>query len=163
MVRHEAQAMGSDAGGYRLAPNQAARREASGAVTASARKLRTILCSRLTHGAKVRPWTCTRSSRVTLGSSPTTSTQMVSAVPRSGSIAVSRTTQTGVPSGVWACASRFFGSFFGLAVPATRNLTSLVSSFRRMVLVPSCANWLEPVGVYPKYYWLKPLDVNPSG
>jgi hypothetical protein len=53
-------------------------------------------------------------------------------------IRVVRTTQTGAPSGVRACDSRFFGSFFGLAVPATRNLTSLVSSFRRMTLSPSC-------------------------
>src|SRR5262245_28969038 len=102
----------------------------------SARKLRTISPFFLsTHGANARPVTSASSSRVSLGSSPATSTQMVSLLLLPASIAVSRTAQIGRPSGIVFCVWSVRDLARGRAVAATRNLTSLVSILSRMMIL----------------------------
>src|SRR5262249_50577856 len=89
--------------------------------TASTRNARRILPSRPTHGANTRPRTCTKPSKVSLGSSPATSTQMVSLVSRPLSIASRRNVQISSPSRLVACRSLSLKSGRSLGIPATRN------------------------------------------
>src|SRR5262249_41879746 len=103
---------------------------------ASARNWRTSSFFLFTHGANTRPSTRARSSRVSLGSSPATSTQMVSDELAPVSIAVSRTVQIGRPSGVVFCVWSARDLAAGRAVEATRHLTSLMSILSRMILIP---------------------------
>src|SRR6516164_1806555 len=93
-----------------------------------------------------------------LGCSPATSTQMVSLVSRSGSIASRRTVQIGAPSRVTACRYLSLKSGRGLAAPHTRNWTPLVSIRSRMMLL-LCLTGLSQLDRSLHYNWLRPVDV----